>query len=117
MRIHHIALRTADLDRLKDFYARILGLRIVIRQGDHAYWLDCGGSILMLERKDEREPPIPAGSMDLVAFAVDAAELARMRARLEGERVAIEAETAFTIYFRDPDGRRVGLSHYPVERG
>ena len=28
--------------------------------------------------------------------------------------VAVEAATEFTLYVRDPDGRRVGLSSYPL---
>jgi hypothetical protein len=27
--------------------------------------------------------------------------------------VVVEHETDFTLYFRDPDGRRVAVSHYP----
>ena len=34
--------------------------------------------------------------------------------RLREAGVAIEDRTAFTLYVRDPDGRRVGLSSYPT---
>jgi HSP20 family molecular chaperone IbpA len=34
-------------------------------------------------------------------------------ARLTDAGHPIEGETAFTLYVRDPDGTRVGLSHYP----
>ncbi|MGK0362643.1 MAG: hypothetical protein ACI9U2_004964 [Bradymonadia bacterium] len=30
-------------------------------------------------------------------------------------RVAIESETEHTTYFRDPDGRRVGVSNYTFD--
>jgi hypothetical protein len=33
-------------------------------------------------------------------------------ARLAAAGVAVEAQTEFTLYFRDPDGRRVALSAY-----
>jgi hypothetical protein len=35
-----------------------------------------------------------------------------MRARFDAARLPIEGETAYTIYVRDPDGRRVGVSSY-----
>jgi catechol-2,3-dioxygenase len=116
MRIHHLAFRTSDLGRLEGFYAGILGLEVTMRQGDHAVWLDCGGTILMLERADPAEPPITPRTMELIAFGLPPGEMHKMRLRLEAEGIAIEGETDFTIYFRDPDGRRVGISHYPVER-
>ena len=68
-------------------------------------WLDAGDAVLMLERAGEGEPEVPAGAMDLVAFAVDDKEAWR-------GRVSVEAETAHTLYFRDPDGRRVAVSSY-----
>ncbi len=106
MRIHHVALRTRDLERLERFYCGVLGL-IVVRRDDArgSVWLDAGGTVLMLERAAEGEPPVPAGTMDLVAFAVEDKEMWR-------GRIAVEAETERTLYFRDPDGRRVAVSSY-----
>ena len=106
MRIHHVALRTRDLGRLERFYAAVLGLRVVRRDDARgSVWLDAGGTMLMLERADGSEPSVPAGTMDLVAFAVEDKETWRTR-------VAVEAETEHTLYFRDPDGRRVAVSSY-----
>jgi catechol 2,3-dioxygenase-like lactoylglutathione lyase family enzyme len=107
VRIHHVALRTRDLARLDRFYATVLGLRVVRRDDARgSVWLDAGGTVLMLERAGADEPVVPAGTMDLVAFAVDDKETWR-------NRVAVEAETEHTLYFRDPDGRRVAVSSYP----
>ena len=66
----------------------------------------------MLERAGDEEPGVGAGSKELVAFAIEEADAARWRRTLAARDVAIEQETAFTIYFRDPDGRRIALSHY-----
>jgi len=114
MRVHHIALRTTDLPALERFYTGVLGFVVRARQGEHSVWLEDGGAILMLERARPGEPGIPPGSMDLVAFAVEAKDLPAYGERLAAAGVAKEGETAFTVYFRDPDGRRVGLSHYPI---
>ncbi|HSQ65996.1 MAG TPA: VOC family protein [Polyangiaceae bacterium] len=117
MRIHHLALRTRRLAKLAHFYRRVLGLshlRTNRAAGRvRSVWLEAGRAILMLERADPKEPAIPRGSLELVAFAVSRAEHRRMLARLERLGVPLDGEpTAFTTYFRDPDGRRVAISHF-----
>lgn len=111
VRVHHVAFRTDDLPALERFYAGVLNLPVLRRNEERSLWLDAGGAILMLEKRDEGEPTVPAGSKELVAFAVSKAVIER----LEAERVPIEARTAYTLYVRDPDGRRIGLSSYPDE--
>jgi catechol 2,3-dioxygenase-like lactoylglutathione lyase family enzyme len=108
MRIHHLALRTDDLGALERFYAGTLGLAIT-RRGPQSLWLDAGGTILMLEQRDPSEPAIDAASKELICFAIDPSERQSYAAKVE-----IEAKTDYTIYFRDPDGRRVGLSSFPA---
>ena len=64
-------------------------------------WLDAGGAVLMLERAEPGEPS--------VARAARSSSRSRSTTdkRRRGARgVAVEAETAHTLYFRDPDGRR-----------
>ena len=114
MRVHHLALRTADLARLERFYVEALGLAVIRRQdGGRSVWLDAGGAIVMLERRDEGEPGIPAGSKELVAFTVAPETRALCIERLGRAGVPVEASTEFSLYVRDPDGRRVGVSSYP----
>lgn len=113
MRIHHVALRTVDLARLERFYVGLLGLAVLRRNEERSTWLDAGGTIVMLERSDGQEPAIPIGTKELVAFAVEAHEGNTLRGRLEAAGVVVEDETRFTVYVRDPDGRRIGLSSYP----
>ena len=106
MLIHHIALRTTDLPRLERFYRDVLAFAVLCRDDARgSVWLEAGRAVLMLERAEPGEPAIPAGSGELVAFAVDDKEPWR-------SRVAVEAETAHTLYFRDPDGRRLAVSSY-----
>ena len=113
MRVHHLAFRTGDLGLLERFYVGALGLAVVRRQ-ERSVWLDAGGTIIMLEMRDEGEAAHPAGSMELVAFAVASDARALAVDRLARAGVGVEASTEFTLYVRDPDGRRVGLSSYPV---
>jgi catechol 2,3-dioxygenase-like lactoylglutathione lyase family enzyme len=111
MRIHHLALRTRDLPRLRAFYVEALGLAPSNLRGS-GVWLQAGDAIVMLEQAEESEPAVPAGSRELVAFAVEPGQLPAFEARLAQHGVAIEARTRHTLYFRDPDGRRVGVSQY-----
>lgn len=109
--IHHIAMRTPDLDRLERFYADVIGLPVVRRDvARGSVWLATGAALLMLERARPDEPPVPLRSEELVAFAVN--ETASWRTRLAEAGVRIEAETRYTLYFRDPDGRRIGVSAF-----
>jgi catechol 2,3-dioxygenase-like lactoylglutathione lyase family enzyme len=112
MRVHHLAFRTRDLARLERFYTDLLGLHVARRDEERSVWLKAGSTILMLERAGDEEPGVGAGSKELVAFAIEQADAERWRRALGAAGVTIEDETGFTFYFRDPDGRRVALSHY-----
>ena len=108
MRIHHVALRTRDLTRLEAFYAGVLGLAVLRRDEVRGtVWLDAAGTVLMLERAAADEPLAAPGTRELLAFAVDDKEAWRMRG------LVLEDETPHTLYFRDPDGRRIAVSDYP----
>lgn len=113
MRIHHVALRVADCDRSAAFYSGVLGLperrRLRDGEGVRAIWLETDGAVLMLERT-LRGRGETAGSGHLLAFAAD--DLAVWERRLQEAGVAVEDRTEFTVYVRDPDGHRVGLTRY-----
>lgn len=111
--VHHVALRTKDVPRLERFYEGAIGLMPRTRNGERSVWLAAGTTLVMIEQRETHEPELPPGSMDLVAFAIEPSARASHVERLAAHGVAIEQETAFTVYFRDPDGRRVALSHYP----
>lgn len=122
--LHHLALRVADLERAAAFYTGVLGLAELRRHVDdggglRAVWLDLagdrdgGGPILMLERA-LRGRGADAGSAHVLAVAV--ADLEEAAARLDAAGVAIDDRTAFTLFVRDPDGHRVGLSIFDLER-
>jgi catechol 2,3-dioxygenase-like lactoylglutathione lyase family enzyme len=113
--IHHLALRTRDVPGLARFYAEWFGLELVADHLPRSLWLRLdAAAVLMVEAAQPGEPSVSAGSLELLAFRVSAEERSALRAKLvaEGE---LEAETAHTLYFRDPDGRRVGVSSYPLE--
>jgi glyoxylase I family protein len=117
MPLHHLALRTRDVGGLAAFYRDVLGLRERARHAPgggalRSIWLDAGPVVLMIELAAPGEPPPAAGSLELVAFAMGPGEREAFRGRFAAAGVAVEAETAHTLYVRDPEGRRIGVSNY-----
>ena len=101
MKLHHVAIPVRDLERARAFYVDVLGLPEIRRQA-HSIWVQADGAIVMLEKG------APAPDAHCIAFAIGAGE----RAQWAG-KVTVESATAFTIYTRDPDGHRIGLTSYP----
>ncbi len=104
------------MERVARFYREMLGLAEVARHASESgalrsIWLRAGETVLMIEHT-EAEPRavtgIGAGPF-LLAFAVSPAE----RAELEGQLV-VESRSEHSSYFRDPEGNRVAISHYPL---
>jgi catechol 2,3-dioxygenase-like lactoylglutathione lyase family enzyme len=112
--LHHLAFRTLDPAALAAFYTRWLGFSVRKDQGPHSIWLSLGTDcVLMLELRPSEEPGVPCGSNELVAFHIPENRREQVAAELVAEGM-LEARTEHTLYFRDPDGRRIGLSSYPL---
>jgi catechol 2,3-dioxygenase-like lactoylglutathione lyase family enzyme len=115
--VHHLALRVADPERSLVFYAGLLGLPELRRFQEggavRSIWLRAGETVVMLERRLSGSGP-EEGSGHLMAFAVS--DLAAWEKRLAAAGVTVEGRTAQTLYLRDPDGHRVGLSVFSFER-
>lgn len=123
---HHLALQCADLERCERFYREVLGLPVLRRWpreegGDRSVWLSVGASadagFLALERADAPPEPRPwrdgTPGLHLVALHIEPGERRGWEDRLEAEGVMVVHRTRWTIYFHDPEGNRIGLTHYP----
>ncbi|HSY40158.1 MAG TPA: VOC family protein [Polyangia bacterium] len=126
--VHHVAIAVRDLEALEAFYAGVLGLPILRRwpapgdeKRDRSVWLDLGsGAFLALERVADAEvpgegatPPDRALGYLMIALAITPAARADWEARLAAAGVAIVHRTDYTLYVADPEGNRIGLSHWP----
>jgi catechol 2,3-dioxygenase-like lactoylglutathione lyase family enzyme len=120
--LHHVAIQCHDLERCERFYREVLGLPVLRRWpreggGDRSVWLAAGEGFLALERADA--PPEPGAWRDgrsglhLLALRIGPGERAAWRARLAARGAEVVHETRWTLYVRDPEGNRVGLSHHP----
>ena len=128
--IHHHAIQVRDLARAERFYCDVLGLSVVRRWPaadgaghERSVWLSVGdgsGTFIALEVV----PPGGATAAEdpdrgsrpghhLLALRIPRDERTRWQARLAAAGIALTAQTDFTTYFCDPEGNRLGLSHYP----
>ena len=127
MHLHHLAIQVHDLEPTVRWYREMLELPLLREWRDDAgtirsVWLRLSGeAFLALERggapRRSDGEPVEDGSTGyhLAAFRISAAERAYWEKRLDERGVAIEHRTRWTIYFRDPEGNRIGLSHPPEE--
>jgi catechol 2,3-dioxygenase-like lactoylglutathione lyase family enzyme len=121
-KLHHVALGARDPDLVAAFYRDRLGLREVARHHEpggrlRSVWLDLGGPVLMIEAAGE--PPRLVHDLGtcvgpfLLALGCPPGERDARERSLAASGILVESRTAHTIYFRDPEGNRVGLSSYP----
>ena len=122
---HHLAIQCTELERCERFYREVLGLPVIQRGQDpegrqRSVWLGLGdGAFLALERAGEPPTPRPWGDqqagLHLVALRIGAGERAGWEARLASAGVEVVHRSRWTIYLRDPEGNRIGLSHHPED--
>jgi glyoxalase family protein len=119
--IHHITAITADAPRNVDFYARVLGLRLVkktVNQDDptvyHLFYADEVGSpgsdITFFEYPGARRGRAGAGMVHRIVWRVGGVEaLDFWEERLRGENVAVARDQG-RISFSDPEGLALELA-------
>lgn len=122
---HHLAIQVHDLERVAAFYRDVLGLAEMARHAREdgslrSIWVAVpGGGFLALEHTkmappDEswtRETPGPL----VVAFRIHRADRPRLLAELAARGVPVVHQSRWTVYVRDPEGNRIGLSHHPQD--
>ncbi|HEU4678597.1 MAG TPA: VOC family protein [Terrimicrobiaceae bacterium] len=127
VRIGHVHLKVADLERALDFYCRVLGFELTTRFGSGAAFVSAGGyhhHIGLNTWESLGGSPPPPGTTGLYHVAVlypTRAELAEALRRVLHAGVMLEGASdhgvSEALYLRDPDGN--GLELYwdrPRER-
>ena len=122
--VHHVALRCVDLERAEGFYRSVLGLEVLRRWpreggGDRSVWLALGAGFLALERADGAGEPggfhqAPAG-WHAVALTISLKARPLWEERLAARGVEVARRTRWSLFFSDPEGNRVALTHWPEE--
>jgi catechol 2,3-dioxygenase len=119
VRIGHVHLKVADLERAIGFYRDILGFELMQRMGDQAAFLSAGGYhhhiALNTWESLDGEPP-PPGTTGLYHHAIvypSRAALADALRRLIAADIPLEGAAdhgvSQSLYLRDTDGNGVEL--------
>ena len=119
VRIGHVHLKVADLERAIAFYRDVLGFQLTQRFGRNAAFLSAGGyhhHIGLNTWESAGGSPPPPGSTGLYHVAIlypTRAELADALRRLAHAEIPLEGAAdhgvSEAIYLRDPDGTGVEL--------
>ena len=121
VRIGHVHLKVADLERAIDFYCGILGLELMQRYGTDAAFLSAGGyhHHIGLNTWQSRDgAPPPPGSTGLFHVALlypDRQALAHALKRLREAGIPLDGASdhgvSEALYLRDPDENGLELYH------
>ncbi len=119
VRIGHVHLKVADLQRALDFYSGVLGFAVTLRMGDSAAFLSAGGyhhHIGLNTWESAGGSPPPAGSTGLYHHALlypTRATLGDALRRLIAARIPLDGASdhgvSEALYLRDPDGNGLEL--------
>jgi glyoxylase I family protein len=121
--VHHVAIQVRNLAAMEAFYGGVLGLPVLRRwqgeDGERSIWFDLhDGGFLAIERVHGPPPAhdgwnTEAAGIHLVALAIARVDRNAWEAHLTAAGHEVVHHTDYTIYVRDPEGNRVGLSHWP----
>jgi catechol 2,3-dioxygenase len=119
VRIGHVHLKVADLERALDFYCGVLGFELMQRYGTEAAFVSAGGyhhHIGLNTWESRGGSPPPAGTTGLFHVAIlypTRAGLADAARRLAAAAVPLDGASdhgvSEALYLRDPDGNGVEL--------
>ena len=109
------SLYVEDLARSVRFYESVLGLELLVSEGERLRAMGVAGRQVLLLFKKGASPDHDGDGRLHVAFAASAASLAEWEKRLAERGVAIESRTTWprggeSLYFRDPDGHLLELA-------
>jgi catechol 2,3-dioxygenase-like lactoylglutathione lyase family enzyme len=118
----HLNIRTADLERARDFYVRVLGVRVGERPPftSIGYWLYLGKQpivhLVQLADGDTREAG--SGRVDHVAFHgvdLDGTRATLKAAGIPFREAVVPRDHTVQIFIHDPDGLEIELN-FDAER-
>ncbi len=113
----HVNIRSADVEKTKDFYVRVLGFHLGDRPpfASRGYWLYLGADpvLHLVQRQPGEFQHEGAGNVDHIAF--HAVDLESTRAALAADGLAfreasVPRDNSVQLFVRDPDGIQVELN-------
>jgi catechol 2,3-dioxygenase-like lactoylglutathione lyase family enzyme len=117
--LRHLALRVTDVERAKEFYTRVFGMKLVWQPDPDAAYLSSGSDSLALHRGDPGDPAHQ--SLDHLGFVVGTiAEVEAAHTWAQGHAITIAKPLAHhrdgsvSFYLRDPDGNVIQVLYEPT---
>ncbi len=116
--LRHLALRVANVDRAKEFYTRVFGMRLVWQPDPDAAYLSSGCDNLALHRGDPGDRSRQA--LDHLGFIVcsiteveAAFRWAQQNALTIAKPLAHHRDGSVSFYIRDPDDNVIQVLYEP----
>ena len=113
----HINTRSADVERTRDFYVRVLGLRVGDRPPFQStgYWLYLGDQAVvhLVQRGPDDTGDRGSGNLDHVAFRgvdLDGTRQALRAAGIPFREAVVPRDKTVQIFVHDPDGIKLELN-------
>lgn len=122
MNIHHIAIKTQNLENLNQFYKKVFNFKEDQRWYDdngkiRSIWLNMHSSLLMLEQAqsnpNQTKSDSKYGGWHLLSFDIKLDERVNWKNKLNELGISLKQESSYSLFFEDPEGNRLALSHYP----
>lgn len=119
---HHLAIQAHDVELVTRFYREVLGLPEQARHHRddgslRSVWLSLPDGFLAIEHAsgppEDRQFRSPRPGLHLLALRIDAHQRAAFAEELALAGVELVHQTRWTLYFLDPEGNRIALSHHP----
>jgi catechol 2,3-dioxygenase-like lactoylglutathione lyase family enzyme len=107
--IDHVVLWVSDLQRSKEFYIGLLGMRVA-HESDWQSFLWCGESQMVALFQQRSGDEVPGGrELNHMALRLASGEYEEVKAALEaaGCEVSGRPGDPHCLYFNDPDGHRL----------
>lgn len=111
--IDHVEVFVRDLDTAARWYEQALGLKEIVRWDPEPVMIGAGGNKLALFRGGRPSSP---GGWRRVAWRTGRAGFEAAQQHLRSLGIAfqgpVDHQTAWSIYFRDPDGNPLEITYY-----
>ena len=118
----HVNIRSADVERTRDFYVRVLGLRVGDRPpfSSIGYWLYLGNQAVvhLVQRGPADTAADGSGNLDHVAFRgvdLDATRQTLRAAGIPFREAVVPRDNTVQIFVHDPDGIKLELNFEQTE--
>jgi catechol 2,3-dioxygenase-like lactoylglutathione lyase family enzyme len=113
----HVNIRTADVERARDFYVTALGLRVGDRPpfASVGYWLYLGDQpvVHLVQRAPGESAVAGSGNVDHIAFRgidLDGTRQTLRAAGVEFREAVVPRDHSIQIFLHDPDGLKLELN-------